>query len=345
MRMLLLGGSGFVGGAVLRRVLDAGIDVRVMARDSGALEARGAEVRSGDLGDPQSIADAAEGCTHVVNAAGIASCRAHPRALQWTHVAGAENLVNACKHAGVKRLVHVTCTDVTLGNLDRVHWDENKTLHGAAYGDRARSLQLGEELVMSTAGLDVETVSLRAAWVWGPGDTSRLPGLCREGLDGGVQLVGDGRTYFATTYVTHLVEAVMAALEAEDAGGQMFHIVDPVFQHARDFFGALSAALDLPPPRSSAPLSFALPLARLRGKGPAGLRPDEMLQRGRSTLFDLSAASGKLSFEPSVGFDDGLKATRAWVDAQGGAKAVAALEKSAPGASSVDAQVEAAGGD
>jgi len=343
MTVLLVGASGFIGSTIGALLGEAGYRVRELVRSERDLG--GDRAVLGDLGDPQSIADAAEGCSHVINAAGIASCRAHPRALKWTHVAGAENLVNACKHAGVRRLVHVTCTDVTLGNLDRVHWDEGKTLPDAAYGHRARSLQLGEELVLSTAGGELETLSLRAAWVWGPNDTSRLPGLMQEALDGGIQLVGDGSTYFATTYVRSLAEAAVAALEAEDAGGRAYHVVDPVFQHARDFFGALSTALDLPGPRTSAPLSLALPLARLRGKGPGGLQPDEMLQRGRSTLFDLSAASGKLGFEPTVSFDDGLAATRAWVDLQGGPAGVAKLGRTPPDAASVDAQVEAAGGD
>lgn len=325
MRILVLGASGFIGGAIADRLVAEGHEVGRPAKSEA------------NLGDPQAMADAAEGATHVVNAAGIVSPRAHPRALQWTHVAGMENLLNACRHAAVKRLVHVSCTDVTLSNQDRVHWDEQKSISGKPYGARAYSLQLAEELALSASGLEV--TSIRPTWVWGPGDRSRLPQLLREALDGGIRLVGEGRNYLSTTYIDHVAQVAIAALEAQEAPGRAFHVADATFQHARDFFFALSEALGLPRPRETTSLALAWPMARLRGGG------DELLQRGRSNLFDFSMAIGKLAYEPDVAMEDGLAALARWVKEQGGPEAVAALERPPPQASAVDAQVEAAGGD
>jgi len=335
----VLGATGFIGGAVTRRLGDA--DVRVLCRDPSKIDADalGVEVHEGDLGDPKSIAAAAAGCTHVINAAGIVSPRAHARALKWTHVAGTENLINACRHANVQRLVFMSCTDVTLDNHDRVHWGELKPVPGKPFGARAQSLQLAEDLALSASDDQLETVGLRPSWVWGPGDTSRLPGLCAEALSGGIQLVGGGKNYLATTYIDHLVEATLSALTAEDCAGRAFHIMDPVFQDARDYFAALSEALGMPKPRDGKPFAIAWPLARMRG-GAA-----ELLQRGRSSLFDFSNACGKLDYDPQVSFEQGLSALAAWVQEQGGLEAVAALGKEPPGASAVDRQVAAAGGD
>ena len=322
---MVLGASGFIGGAIAIRLAAEGHQVGRPGRSEA------------NLGDPQAMADAAAGFTHVVNAAGIVSPRAHPRALRWTHVAGMENLLNACRHSAVQRLVHMSCTDVTLSNQDRVHWDEQKSISGKPYGARACSLQLAEELALSASGLEV--TSIRPTWVWGPGDVSRLPQLVREGLDGGIRLVGDGRNYLSTTYIDHVAQAALAALQAEQAPGRAFHVADATFQHARDFFSALSQALGLPKPRETTSLPLAWPMARLRGGG------EELLQRGRSNLFDFSMAVGKLGYEPDVTMEDGLAALARWVEEQGGLEAVAALERPPPGASSVDAQVEAAGGD
>jgi nucleoside-diphosphate-sugar epimerase len=348
MKILLLGGTGFIGGAVLARLLERGDTVHALARDdAGALglEARGAKVFRGDLGDPQAIATAAKGTRRGINAAGIVSPRAAERALRWTHVAGTENVVNACRHSGVARLVHVSCGDVTLENMDRIHWDEEKHLGGRPFGARAQALQLAEEIAMSASDSELEVAVVRGAWVWGPGDTSRLPGLCSEGLSGGIRLVGDGRTYLATTYIDHLVDAILSALEATEAPGRAFMAVDPVFQHTRDFFTALSDALGLPPPRTGAPFALAWPLARVRGRGPGGCTLDEMLQRGKSTLFDFNSTIGKLGYDPKVSLDEGLAALAAWVEAKGGPAAVASLAKPPPDARSVDAMVHAAGGD
>ncbi|MBX3275437.1 MAG: NAD-dependent epimerase/dehydratase family protein [Sandaracinaceae bacterium] len=337
MKVLVLGATGFIGGAIARRLAAQGHDVRALCRDASRFTG---DARDGDLGDPASIAAAAQGCDVVVNAAGIVDPDAHPRALRWTHVAGMENLLKACRHVSVARLVHVSCTDVTLANHDRVHWDELKPVPGEPFGPRAQSLQLAEDLTLSASDDRLATVALRAAWVWGPGDTSRLPQLCAEGLDGGIRLVGDGRTYLATTYVEHLVDAALAALDAPDAPGRAYHVVDPVFQHARDFFGALSEALGLPRPRDGAPFAIAWPIARVRGRGAV-----ELLQRGKSTLFDFSQACGKLHYDPQISLEDGLAATARWVEAEGGVAAIAARRKPPPGASAVDRQVAAAGGD
>lgn len=348
MTTLVLGATGFIGKAIADRIRERGEPLRVLVREPSVAErwqSEGAEALIGDLGDPKGIAEAARGARIVIDAAGIVSPRAAPRALRWVHVAGTENVVNACKHAGVERLVYVSCTDVTLGNVDRVHWDEVRSLSGEFFGARAKALQLAEEIATSASGPELEVTALRPAWTWGPGDTSRLPGLCAEALSGGIRLVGDGRTYLATTYIEHLVDAALLATTAQQAPGRAFHVVDPTFQHARDFFGALSEALGLPPPKSGTPFAVAWPVARLSGRGTGGLSPEEMLQRGRSTLFDFNEALGKLAYDPQVALSEGLRRLAAWVESKGGVRAVAEMAKPPPTAAAVDAQVEAAGGD
>ena len=344
MRVLVVGATGFIGGAIARRLVEDGHEVRGLARERGAAVPEGVEPHVGNLGDPEAIAAAAAEVEVIVHAAGITSGRAAERALSWTHVAGAENVVNAARHAGVRRLIYISCGDVTLDNVDRVQWDEARTLSKKPVGVRARTLQLAEEVVISGSTPSTEALALRPAWVWGPGDTSRLPGLLREAKEGGIRLVGDGATYLSTTYIDHLTGVLGRALEAPGVAGLAFHVCDPFFQHARDFFFALSDALGLPPPRSSMPLGLAWPLARL-GTSPSGFTADELLQRGRSTLFDFNSAIGKLDYEPSVEFTEGLEALAAWVEAQGGVDAVMAQGKAPPDAATVDRQVTEAGGD
>ena len=340
MKVLVLGASGFIGGAVARRLLERGDEVTVLLRDPSA-QLAGATVLRGDLGDPASIARAAEGVEAVVSAAGIVSPRAAPRALRWTHVAGTENVVNACRHAGVRRLIHVGCSDATLTNADRVHWDEGRHLP-QPFGERAQTLALAEEIALSA---ELEVIALRPAWVWGPGDTSRLPSLCREALaEGGLRLCGDGETFLSTLYIDNLADVVASALDAREASARAYSVADPEVLHAREVFRLWSEALGLPPPQSGSRW-LSWPLAALRGRGPAGLTPEEVILRTRSTLFDVNAAIGKLAFEPKVTFEAGARALASWAEERGGAAAIAKLERAPATASSVDAQVTAAGGD
>lgn len=340
-KVLVLGASGFIGQAVARRLVARGDEVTLLSR-SPEFALPGARTLQGELGDPHSIARAAEGVDAVVHAAGIVSARAAPRALRWTHIAGTENVLNACRHAKVRRLVYIGCSDVSLTNADRMHWDERRHLP-RPFGERARTLALAEEIALS-AELDV--IALRPAWVWGPGDTSRLPSFCREALtEGGVALCGDGDSFLATVYIDNLVDVVLQSLEAEDADARAYYVADPEVMHVREVFRLWSEAAGLPPPKSGPPRWLSWPLAALRGRGPAGLAPEDVLLRTRSTLFDVNAAIGKLGFDPKVTMEQGLRALRKWVEEQGGPEAIAAREKAPADARSVDAQVALAGGD
>ena len=259
MRILVAGASGFAGGAIVTELLEAGHQVLGLARSEAAaarIEALGAIARAGSLAEPNEIATAARGCDAVVHAAGIASARAAPAALYWTHVAGTENLLHAAEHVGVRRVVAVSCTDATLQREARVNWDEDRAPVGRPLGHRARSLKQAEEVVVGRSRPPrFETLVLRAGWLWGAGDTSRLPALCAEVLrQGPLRLPGGGSYLLATTHVRNLAHAVRRALEAAGWEGHgVLHVTDAATVLASEFFGGLLRAVGLPPPRPGPP--------------------------------------------------------------------------------------------
>lgn len=350
MRTLVTGATGFVGGAVVRRLLADGDDVVAYVRETeraAPLTAAGADVREGSIGDPNAIADAAAGCEVVVHCAAVSDLRAAPRALTWVNVAGTENVVNAARHAECRRIVHLSCADVTLDNRDRVNWNESQELMGMPLGHHARSKRLGEEIALTRSSEALGIVAIRPAWIWGPGDDSRLPGLCAEGLRGGVRLVGRGDNLVAITYIDNLVDAIVAAMHADDrAVGQAYYVADNEFLSVREFVTALSQALGLPEPRTGVTLPLAHAMARFRAlMGGSGMTTDEVVRRGRATTFDISASLGDLGWEPKVGLDDGMDAVSSWASDIGGPDAIAKRMRPPETAASVDDQVAAAGGD
>ena len=105
--VLLSGGTGLLGRAIARRLLDQGRPVRILTRDpAGAadLEAVGAEVAAGDLTDPASLDRALSGVTHVVTTANAFTVRARG-AVKQVDVLGNRNLIDAAKRAGVRQFV------------------------------------------------------------------------------------------------------------------------------------------------------------------------------------------------------------------------------------------------
>jgi dihydroflavonol-4-reductase len=116
--VLLTGGSGFVGGALLERLTAEGREVRALVRSEAAeraAAARGSIPVRGDLLDERSLRAAAAGCRRVFHVAGVnAMCRRDPRPMVRTNVQGTENVIRAAAAVGVERVV-VTSSAVTVG--------------------------------------------------------------------------------------------------------------------------------------------------------------------------------------------------------------------------------------
>lgn len=299
-------------------------------------------IKVAELGDPDAIADAAHGCEVVFHNAGIASARAHPRALDWVNVAGTENVVNAAREAGARRVVYLSCADVSLHNADRVHWGEGRVVTVAPIDAHARSKLLAEEVALSKSDKRLEVTALRPAWLWGPGDHTTLPALCAEAASGGIRLHGSGENLFAALHIDNLVPALINAATATKAPGNAYYVADSEVLTAREFFEQLSRACGLTPPRRGV---FAIDLAwawlRERiGDDPALV--SDVVRRGRASLFDVQAASRDLNFEPKVSVDEGMRSLAAWVQRAGGPAAVIGLQRPNVDARSVDAQARLA---
>ena len=274
MKIAITGASGFAGQAITRRLLAEGHTVRALVRRPAAFSLAGAEARAADLADPRSIATAAHECDVLVHAAAETHPGSAAAALGWRNVAGTENAINAARHAGIERFVHVSCTDATLVAAPRNHWKEDHVPLQPLVGELARSKQRAEEVVIGGGGIagadgSIDIVILRPGMLWGAGDErSRLPRLCGEAIaTGSLSLCGDGTNLVATTHVDNLAEAVHRALVVESAAGGTFHVLDGELALAQDFFGDLAEALSLAKPtRPRLGFRGAYAAARLRAR-------------------------------------------------------------------------------
>ena len=119
--LLITGGTGSFGNAVLRRFLDSGLrEIRILSRDEKKQDDMRKRYNSpklkfyiGDVRDPQSVMNAVRGVDHIYHAAAlkqVPSCEFHPLEAVKTNVLGTENVLEAAIQCGVKRVV-VLSTD------------------------------------------------------------------------------------------------------------------------------------------------------------------------------------------------------------------------------------------
>lgn len=181
MKALVTGASGFIGSAVARRLIEAGFEVRALARaksDPRNLAGLVCEIVRGDLTDPASLARAVEGCSALFHvAADYRLWVPDPETTYRTNVEGTRDLMRAACSAGVARVVY-TSSVATLG----LHEDGSPADEGTPstladmIGHYKRSKFLAEEEVkrmVREEGLPAVIVNPSAPI--GPGDVRPTP--------------------------------------------------------------------------------------------------------------------------------------------------------------------------
>jgi dihydroflavonol-4-reductase len=176
----LTGGTGFVGGALLQRLVAAGYQIRALARTAAGcslLEDAGASPILGDLSLVGPLTAAAEDCELVFHVAGVNEmCSRSPRSMFETNVTGTRNVVRAAAAAGARRVVF-TSSAAALGERHGTVGDEDSEHRGRYLSQYERSKRVGEITAFTTGDrAGVEVVAVNPSSVHGPG---RLGGSAR----------------------------------------------------------------------------------------------------------------------------------------------------------------------
>lgn len=182
--VFITGASGFVGGAVLRHLLEEGREVRALARSADAerrVREAGATPVHGDLFDPQALLEGMRGCATVFHAAGVnESCLRDPAPMLRTNVDGSAQVVRAAAAAGVARVVH-TSSASTIGEAEGTVGTEASAHRGWFLSQYERSKFLAEQRVLQLGrDLKVDVVCVNPSSVQGPGRTEGSARLLLE---------------------------------------------------------------------------------------------------------------------------------------------------------------------
>lgn len=322
-RALVTGVTGFIGGALTRRLLDDGWEVAGLVRKElpADLAGRVRPVR-GDLADPASLLAAAAGCSVVFHVAARVGVWGPVEGFRVQNVDATDALLAAARAAGAKRFVFCSSPSVVYSGRPLAGVDESLPLTDATLCPSPYPVTKAEaeRRVRKANGADLRTVALRPHLVWGPGDRHLVPRVLARADAGRLRVVGEGRNRVDLTHVDNVVDAFLAAAaalegEAPVAGGRAYFITNGEPVVLWDFVNRLLEVHGRPPVRRRVPLSVAYAAGAVCETAWRILRRAEeppmtrfiAAELASDHWFDIGAARRDLAWEPRVSMEAGLE--------------------------------------
>ncbi len=315
--IVVTGGTGFLGNAVVRSLLASGEAVRAIGRNPercAVLESLGVTVLRGDLRDADFVTRACIDAQAVIHAGALSEPFGPREIFHASNVVGTRNVVEACLRQRVERLVHISSPAVVFDGHDQVNAREDVPYPTRFSSNYAWSKRLAEECVRDAK---MDTVILRPKAIFGEGDVALLPRIIRAARLGRLPQIGHGRNRVDITHVDNVVHAICLALKAPLAVGNVYTITNDEHVALWPMITRVLASLGLRTELRRVSLFAALALGRalefyahLAGGEPLLTRYTVSIL-AREQTYDISAAQRDLGYAPVTSFEQGFEATLA----------------------------------
>lgn len=316
---LVTGGSGFVGGHLIARLLKTGWQVRGIGRSASsraAVAALGAEPHHADLADADALERAMEGVDTVFHVAAHFKLWGPLRTFRAMNVDGTRNVVTAAERAGVRRIVYVSAAAVVMGHPQPQHRvTEDLPLQRMGYAPYSASKAEAEEILRAASGRreSFSTVAIRPPMIWGP-DMPMLDHMVETVKAGQFRWVAGGEQAMSTCHVDNLCHALILAADQGKEGAAYF-VSDSVDTTLKSFLTRLLATRGVQPDDRAVPFGIAWTMAGMMGtvwrllrlKGEPPLTRQMLRLMGKDFTVDISRARKELGYAPVLSPDDGLR--------------------------------------
>jgi nucleoside-diphosphate-sugar epimerase len=323
MKAIITGSTGFLGGALTRRLHNTGWVVTALGRNIRRLDQLESEnicALQIDIKDKDALMDAFKGQEIVFHCAALPSPWGNFEAFYQANVIGTRNVIRACEANHVKRLVYVSTPSLYFGFGSRLNVKEDDALPDPISNYAATKI-LAEQEVDAAFANGLATISIRPRAIFGPGDTVIFPRLIPRLESGRLPIIGDGENVVDLTYIENVVDALLLCAESPaNTLGKKFNISNGEPVKLWDMVKKICDELDLQFPKRKisyqAAHGFATALEAVYTLIPT--HPEPPLTRvsvsmiANSTTLDISAAKRDLGFTPRVSVDEGYQKFMQW---------------------------------
>lgn len=270
---LVTGGAGYLGSALVQRLLDSGYKVHSFDLKACPINHPQLTSFTGDIRQYEDLAQACEGVDNIFHTAAIISllgiCREATRSrVLDINVGGSRQLIKVAKDLGVKRLIATSTNNVCFDH-EIIMGDESIPYATRPLDLYTESKAMAEDAVLSADNgpTGLRTCALRPGGIWGGGQGGVMVKTMLKQVAGGQfkALPGDGSAEVDNTHIENLVDAQLLALEklvenANTIGGEAYYITDAEPMNALEWYRPLIEGLGekFPTTRLPAKLMYAV---------------------------------------------------------------------------------------
>lgn len=320
-KVLVTGGTGFIGSRLARACLDEGEQVRILGQANTPAEREnldrlrdeGFDVILGSVVDKETVEEAVRGVDVVYHLAAAQHEAGKPdEHFYRVNVVGTENMLEASVKAGVKRFVQGSTIGVYQSDEGIVR-EGSPTVPDNIYG----KTKLEAERVVASFQDELPTVIIRISETYGPGDR-RLLKLFRAIQKKRYFHIGSSDNLHHPVYVDDLVRALRLAAERDQACGQIIVASGYEAVTTREMVATIADALGVQAPSVTLPLWPFWAVACLMEWTMRPFEIEPPLHRRRMHFFIKSfkfsgeRAQSLLGYQPQVSFEEGVRRTAQW---------------------------------
>ena len=319
LKILVTGGGGFIGSALVKRLLDKGHQISSLSRKKYPhLEALNVKTIQADLVDRKAIFQAVNGHEIVIHTAALAGYWGSAKEYYRSNVLGTVNIIDACKKFKIQKLLYTSSASVVFSGENIINGSPDLSYPDKALNHYSHTKAIAEQLILAANFSLMKTISLRPHIVLGPGDNHILPRLIQRAKSGKLKVIGDGQNQIDFVYIDNLVDAHMDALKAMDQNpsslGKAYFITNEEPVNLWNFVNQILTGIGLPVVSGRMSSRMALAVANFlcvfnklfKPNQEPILTPFLVKELSQSHWFDPLPAKRELGYTPSLNSEQTL---------------------------------------
>jgi nucleoside-diphosphate-sugar epimerase len=323
---LVIGGTGFLGGEIVRQLLERGERVRAFCRRRPE-ESGDAEIVLGNLSDRQSLLNACRGVETVYHTASLPSISVHWKPFYETNIAGTQNVIDACCENGIRRLIYTSSASVTFNCQPQKGVDESAPYPKHWLAHYPHSKAIAEKMILDAVSpnnpnskVPFLACALRPHLIIGHRDRHLFPRLFKRAQRGRLFQVGDGSNLIDIIFVENAAFAHIQAANAltdssSPVNGNAYYISQGKPVNCWNWINEILTIKKLPKVQQSISLKTAWKLGcflegwykLFRLSGEPLMTRFLAAQLAQTHYLNIAKAKKDFGYEPKLSYEDGME--------------------------------------